>query len=59
VGGLLAVAFVPRSECVDQLALVHKLPFRERAASSRCSTTVRTLGKSCHSDNDYTRFSLV
>jgi hypothetical protein len=29
VSSLLAVALVARSEGVDQLTLVHKLPFRE------------------------------
>jgi hypothetical protein len=34
VRGRLAVAFVSRREGVDQLTLVHKLPFRERRPSA-------------------------
>ena len=42
VSGRLAVALVASRQGVDQLTLVHKLPFRERPGRAPCSTTAST-----------------
>ena len=60
VSSLLAVALEASSEGVDQLTLVHKLPFREPVQGRAVARLLLgTLGKSRRRHNHYTRFSLA